>query len=777
MKNLLFLTIFSLLLNTLSAQRHYTLSGFIEEAGSGERLGQATIYAIQTGKGTVCNQYGFYSLTLPEGEYSLRVDYVGYSPAFATIHLHRDTSLTFSLSPASMLEEVTVTGYYPFVRSTLTGKHSLRIEQAKAMPSLLGETDILKTLQNLPGVNSGTEGMSSFSVRGGSPEQTQILLDGTPVYNVNHAMGYFSVFNGEALQDLTLYKSGIPARYGGRLSSVLDVTMKEGNMKKYTGDISLSPLAGSLTLQGPIKKDKASFLISARRTWLDALLGLATLAASPESRLGYGFYDLNAKVNWKVGEQDRLYISFYNGRDKFYNHWKTDGKKDKYHYYWGNISTSIRWNHVLTPRMFFNVQAYYSRFQFMTSNRNYNNEKKQYEESRSRSFLEEVTTKADFDYLPADNHHLRYGIAVSHKYFAPETSFRTTLGNDSIWKDETQGGLWSAEFYAEDDWQIASKWRANIGIRATALYPGKQKYYSLEPRLALTFLFNPQNSLKLSWSSMQQPLHLLTNSALTIQTDLWVPVTDKVKPAWSQLFSLGFYSQFSKQLEFSTELYYNDLQRVIRYQEGIQYLKQKDKSWQDYIYTGKGRAYGWEVMLNKNKGALQGWISYSLSRAERSYQGIQQGSWFPFEYDRRHKLNIVADYTFTDRKHWKFSKTFALNFVYTSGNYITCGRQTYPAAPMPGGSTAQQGWGSWWEQREYIDRPNNCRLPAYHHLDIAYHLKNKKQKGSSWSFGIYNLYLRKNPSFYYRHSRNGNEEIRRISILPFAPSVTWKYHF
>ncbi len=765
------------LLNDLSAQQRCTISGFVREAISGECLGQATVYELNTGKGTACNSFGFYSLTLPEGEYTLRVDYVGYATQWVNLSLCRDTALSFSLESAGLLEEVSVTGYSPFLRSTLTGKHTLPLEQAKMLPALLGETDVMKVLHTFPGVNSGTEGLSGFSVRGGSPEQTQILLDGVPVYHVNHALGYFSVFNGEALQELTLYKSGIPARYGGRLSSVLDIAMKEGNQQQYAGKLALSPLAGSVTFQGPIQKDKASFLISARRTWVDALLGAVTHLTTPDSRMGYGFYDLNAKVNWNAGTRDRLFFSFYNGRDRFYNHWKNDGKKDRYDYAWGNLSTSLRWNRVVSPRMFFNLQTYYSRFHFSDNNRLYNSETQKYELNRSRSFLEEYTVKADFDYLPFDRHHLRYGGAVSYRYFAPEMSRRVSAFADTTWKDDSQSGLWSAELYIEDEWQLASRWLLNIGLRATGYYTDHVDYYSLEPRLALTFLWNTQNSLKFSWTVMQQPLHLLTNSALSLQTDLWVPVTDRIKPACSHLLTFGFYRQFSPQLEFSTEIYYNDLHRVIRYQEGIHYLKQKDKSWQDYVYTGKGRAYGWETMLCKRNGVWQGWIAYTLSRSERSFPAIQQGAWFPFEYDRRHKLNVVADYALPDRMEWKYRKSFSMNFVYASGSYTTMGRQAYAAAPFPEGSTKIESWGNWWQQREYIDRPNNCRLPDYHHLDVAFHLKNKKQKGDSWSFSIYNLYFRKNPSFYFRTSRSGKDEIRQISLLPFVPSVTWRYEF
>lgn len=774
-KRILF--IFGMLLGwmNLSAQKQCTVSGFIEDYFTGERLGNATLYEPQTGKGVVSNNYGFYSMTLPEGECALRVDYVGYTPLFLTVYLRADTTLGIRMLPGGKLDEVIVTGKSSFIRPTEMGKHVLSLAQIRTMPSLLGESDVLKALQNLPGVNSGTEGTSGISVRGGSPDQTQILLDGVPVYNVNHLFGYFSVFNGEALQNLALYKSAIPARYGGRLSSILDISMKEGNVKKLAGNFSISPIAGTLTLEGPLKKDRISFLVSGRYTWLNALLQAGYKLFDIEDGLGYGFYDLNAKVNWRISPADRLYISCYNGRDGYYVQYKDQGKTSKFRYHWGNVSLSARWNHVVSHRMFFNTQVYYSRFRNAQDFRNYNSESGGFDWNKVYSDMEDVTGKIDFDFLPGENHHIRYGMAISRKLFAPEISYRKITGIDSLWRDDSKGNVWSAEFYVENDWKISRHWDMNVGLRMGKIWGEKFGYYLFEPRLSLAYSINSNNIIKASWSAMKQPLHLLTNSSLGLNTDLWVPITAQVKPGYSNLVSLGYHKSF-KGIDCSVEAYYNDLHRMVRYKEGIPYLKQKDKSWQDYIYTGRGRAYGIEFMVNKSSGNLNGWISYTLSRSERSFDEIQNGKWFPFEYDRSHKLNLVADYKFPGNDTHKFLKILALNFTYASGNYITIGQQTYASAPLPGYDRWDKG-DTWWDSREYINRPNNYQLPAYHHLDVAFHLKNRTGKGDSWTFSVYNIYFRQNPGFYYRHSRNGNTEIRKVAVFPFMPSITWSYKF
>lgn len=768
--------IFILLLlgwNSLSAQKNFTVCGFVEDKTTGERLAGATFYENLSGKGIACNGYGFYSIALPEGNYSFRISYVGYTTKFINITLRADTVMNVELLPAGLLDEAVVKGKRSFVQNTQMGVHNLPLEQCKAMPSVLGEADVLKSLHYLPGVNSGIEGSAGFSVRGSSPEQTQIQLDGMPVYNVNHLFGYFSAFNGEALKDLTLYKGAVPARYGGRLSSVLDIAMREGNIKNFEGNIAVSPLAASLTLEGPIKKDKASFLVSGRYTWLNALLQAAYKITDSDFNMGIGFYDFNAKINWKAGKRDHLYLSMYNGRDGIYYKSVNEGKADRTRFSWGNTGTSIRWNRIVNPQMFMNTQVYYSRFRNLQETKIYNSETRGYDISKSYSDLEEVAIKTDWDFIPSNAHRLRFGAMISKKHYAPEMSYRRVNTNSSLMRDVTRGDLWTAELYAEDTWTLSSRWIANIGLRGTALHTPGRNYYSVEPRLALTYLLNDRNALKASWSYMQQPLHLLANTYVGMPAELWVPVTNRVKPGRSNLFSVGYYRQLPLDMEFSAEVYYNDLQRVIRYKEGASYLKYKDATWQDHIYTGQGRGYGIEAMLNKTSGALNGWISYTWSRAERSFDGIKNGIWFPYEYDRRHKLNVAVNYTFATEETQKYTKILALNFTYASGNYTTAGQQFYQPAPLPGGQTNPNNFHGW----EYMPYPNNTQLPAYHHLDVAFHLKGKKKKYDSWTFGIYNIYGRKNPSFYFSANKNGKTRIERMSICMFVPCISWSYKF
>lgn len=756
------------------AQRSATLCGFVEDAATGERLPRATLYEAAGGRGVACNDYGFYSMTLPRGRYTLRVDYVGYLPRFVTLDLQKDTAFNIGLGRAGWLEEAVVEGKRPFVEGVGMGRHDLSVAQIKAMPAILGETDVMKSLQALPGVNSGQEGTAGVSVRGGSPEQTEVLLDGMPVYNVNHLFGYFSIFNGEALQGLTLYKGAVPARYGGRLSSVLDVSVREGNMREFAGTASVSPLAATLTVEGPIKRDEASYIVSARYSWLNALIQAGSRIIGSETAYGLGFYDANAKVNWKPTGRDRLFLSLYNSRDAQMNWDRSDGEKNKQRNSWGNIGASLRWNRVVDARLFANTQLYYSRFRREDMSRMYNGESRKYDVMKVFSHLEEWALKSDWDFMASDAHRLHFGGTVAYKKYRPETSFRRIEDNNFTFEDATYGGLWSGEVYAEDEWKLSPHLEAGIGVRGALFRTEHKTYWAVEPRLALAFLIDERNSLKASWSRMTQPLHLLTSISMGAPSELWVPVTDKVKPGRSDLFSLGYYRQLRDHLELSAEVYYNDLQNVIRYKEGTPYIKQKDASWQDYIYTGKGRGYGVELMLNKTAGALNGWLSYTWSKSERSFDGIRKGEWFPFEYDRRHKLNVAASYTFREVEEQHFLKMLSLNFTYASGNYTTVGRQYYPSIPLPGKPDGALGSERGWE---YMPHPNNVQLPDYHHLDVAFHLKNKKEKGSSWTFGIYNLYGRKNPGYYYWTEEKGETVVKRLSICLFIPCISWSYRF
>jgi outer membrane receptor for ferrienterochelin and colicin len=551
--------------------------------------------------------------------------------------------------------------------------------------------------------------------------------------------------------------------------------MKEGNSHAFTGNIAISPIAGALTVEGPIKKEVASFILSGRRTWLDGLFRVGQALANPGFSTFYNFYDLNAKINWKASERHRFYLSFYNGRDGFGAKWDDAKKPGRYLYSWGNLSVAGRWNWVISPRLFNNTTLYYSRFKYNNETRRYREDNGQEETARYTSALEEVTLKSDFHFLPGENHQVRYGLSVSRTYLEPEMATRSLAPADAAWHDTTAGRAWLLEGYAEDEWRAGRRWRVNYGARGTLLAAGRARYYSLEPRLSLAYLLSASTSLKASFSMMQQPIHLLANSSLAWKTDMWVPVSDRVKPARSRLYSLGVYHVTRAGIELSAELYYNDLRRVIRYRDGVNVLKQKDESWQEYIHTGEGRGYGVEFMVSKTSGNLNGWVAYTLSRAERRFNGIAGGAGLPFEYDRRHKANAVANYTFAARKEARYRKMLAVNFTYASGNYITIGDETYAGLPLPWEDPERAAWS---HSQESISRPNNVHLPAYHHLDVVLHLQNRSGKGGSWSFGVYNIYARQNPSFYYRKwESNVKFAYKKVSLLPFVPIISWNYKF
>lgn len=757
------------------AQKNVTLSGYVEDKTTGERLVNATLYEGKSGRGTICNRYGFFTISLPPGQHHLQVSHVGFTNAEVHLDLKADTLIVIPLFPGNYLEEIQVVGKRNFFSSVL-GKHSMSLDWVKRMPSVLGEADVLKSLHFLPGVNAGQEGLTGFSVRGGSPDNTQFLLDGLPVYNVNHAYGYFSAFNGDALQDVTLYTGDLPARYGGSLSSVLEVAMREGNRKKYSGSLHLSPVAGSVVVEGPIKKDKASFILSGRRTWLDGLLRAGQSIAGSDFSTGYSFYDLNAKVNWEINRYNRLYISMYNSRDSRFAEWKEEDSKhtDRFHFYWGNISVSGRWNHLFNPSFFSNITLYYSQFNNSQKMTVYNESISRREESKTDSRLRDWTLKTDFEYLMGEKHHFRFGSACSVKYFAPEMSYVGSINLDGHVRDTTTGNVYSLEAYAEDHWQLGERWILDAGLRFTLLAVPAARYYSCQPRLSLSYRTSKDMLLKVSWARMQQPLHLLVNTSIGMNTDLWVPVTKRVAPASSDLFSIGLFQSFGRNWDFSIEGYFHKMNNVVRYEDGIRFLKNKDNSWQDHVDVGKGRAYGIDLMLKKTSGVLTGWMSYSLSKSERRFTRVNEGQWFPFEYDRRHKLNVTANYALPLKEKNRFHKSFSLNFTFATGNYISLGKQFYSAAPMPEANSSGEELP---EHPEYIEHPNNFRMPAYHHLDISYVLDNRNGRGSSWVFGIYNIYARKNPSIIYHKQTKEGVTTRSWSLLPFVPSVTWSYRF
>lgn len=788
---------------SLLAQRR-TISGYIQDSNTGEKLIGANIYSKADLSGTSSNNYGFFSITLDQGYYDIVFSFVGYRTEIRSFDLYEDIQLNISLEPSLGIEEVeiTATSNSQTVKSTQMSSIDISVESIKSVPALLGEVDVIKAIQLLPGVQSGTEGASGLYVRGGGPDQNLILLDGTPVYNASHLFGFFSVFNVDAINNVKLIKGGFPARYGGRSSSVLDISLKEGNMKKFQGSGSIGLIASKLTLEGPIVKDKTSFIISARRTYVDVIAQplIREIAGGDEFMTqGYYFYDLNAKINHKFSNKDHLYLSVYTGEDKFYQN------QDPYTYLfagnlytsesrsnlgWGNITSALRWNHQYSSKLFSNTSLTYS---------NYNYEVKNYlaaivetadgvtEEINSLNFLsgiEDFAGKIDFDYLPAADHYLRFGANYIYHTFKPGASvyqikneeigdIDTTLGEDFIMASEFS-------LYLEDDFKVSDRIKANTGLHYSGFYVNQKYYHSLQPRFSARYLINDSWSLKTSYAMMQQYIHLLTNNNIGLPTDLWVPATDKVLPQRSHQVAIGLSKSFSEMYQLSIEGYYKTMNNLIEYQDGASFMG-SNTGWEDKVESGKGWSYGGELFFEKKLGNLTGWIGYTLSWTERQFESLNQGMVFPYKYDRRHDVSVVLTVPLDEK--WDFSASW----VFGTGT-----AHTLPTERYYGNTTSHNygffgsgpyyygGQGELFEQEiEHVDSRNSIRAADYHRLDLSFQKKKETRWGeSAWTLGVYNAYNRKNPFYYYiGYDTRGSRALRRVSLFPFIPSATYTFKF
>ena len=791
MKNILAILFLMLFVTAvpLIAQK-YTISGYISDVESGEMLIGANAFDFKTASGTVSNTYGFYSLTLPTDSVYMTVSYIGYQPQTFAFDLTEDVEMNIKLSSSVSLEVVEVTASKngePIEEQTQMSTVSIPMAQIKKLPAFLGETDILKALQLLPGVQSGGEGQSGLYVRGGSPDQNLILLDGVPVYNASHLFGFFSVFNADALKDVTLIKGGFPARYGGRLSSVLDIKMKEGNTKKFKGAGSIGLVASKFTLEGPIFKDKTSFIVSARRTYIDVLARPLIKAGfksnGNEGVAGYYFYDLNAKVNHKISEKDRLYLSFYSGRDKFYVDLTENSGEDKYKQKidlgWGNVTSAVRYNHLWSNRLFSNLTLTYSKYNFNTGG----GEEDTYIENGETitdgfginydSGIKDYAAKIDFDFVPNPNHFIRFGGNFINHEFDPGTfNINFKEGNTEI--DTTFGqtivNANEFAFFVEDDFKIGPKFKINAGLHFSGFGVDNGKVYtSLQPRIGMRYLLPGNSSIKASFATMQQYVQFLTNENLSLPTDLWLPTTDRIQPQQSWQVAGGYAKTFRKQYEISIEGYYKQMKNVTSYSEGASFLSFND--WQDNVSQGDGEAYGAEFLIRKNEGKLTGWIGYTLNWTWRRFDDINFGERYPYKYDRRHDISVVGIYDFNDRI------SLSAAFVYGSGNAYTLGEATY------GGVVPNGGFGSDFFTTEFYQDRNNQRTPSYHRMDIGISFKKQKRWWMrTWSFGAYNVYNRKNPFFLQLDTvSNGNGGrktiLRQFSLFPVIPYVNWSFEF
>ncbi len=803
--------LFTLLAATTSAfgQRTFTISGYIEDAKSSEKLISAALVDSRSGSGVVSNTYGFYSLTLPAGAVELKSSYVGYKQQKFDFRLRRDTVITIKLEEADDIETVEISAKKQnrIESRVQMSQVVVPIEQIKKIPALLGEVDVLKALQLLPGVQGGTEGTNGLYVRGGSPDQNLILLDGTPVYNVSHLGGFFSVFNGDAVKNVTLTKGGFPARFGGRLSSIIEIDMKEGNMKEFHGEGGIGIVASRITLEGPLIKDKVSFMVSARRTYLDVLLkpflpknaatnnrggggpnGGAGAASTQSVDLALYFYDLNAKINWKISDKHRLFLSAYNGLDIFKNGIKnTETATGNYSntsngINWGNLTTNFRWNWLISNKMFANTTVTSSRYGFST---NFTSEAKRDTLITSRSAkydsgIKDYGIRTDFDYVMNPKNRIRFGAGTTQHTYTPgvlqfELQDRlgvldTTVGSSIVKSLESY-------VYVEDELNLGAL-KLNGGLHASTFNVEGKTYSSVQPRLSANYLLKNDWAIKASYASMQQYINLLTNENIGLPTDLWVPSTARIAPQQSEQYAIGTAKTIKNDYEFSVEAYYKTMSNVISYREGANFLGTQG-NWEDKIVQGKGKAYGLEFFVQKKEGKTTGWIGYTLSWNFRQFDAINSGIEYPFKYDRRHDISVVVSH--------EFSKNFSLtgSWLYGTGNAITLATNDFPLITRNNTNINR-------DPRQLVEvstlgEKNAFRMPAYHRLDVNFEfIKKKKYFTRKWSVGAYNAYSRANPFYIIRDEititkpdgTQGTQPVfRQVSLFPIIPSITYGFKF
>lgn len=779
----------------------FTISGYISDAKSGERLIGATVVDKRSGQGAVTNTYGFFSLTLPKDSVTLLASYIGFQAQGIQLYLNANVEINLPLESSALLKEVEVVAqrYERIESRAQMSRIDVPIQQIKNVPALLGETDVLKVLQLLPGVSGGGEGQSGIYVRGGGADQNLILLDGVPVYNASHLFGFFSVFNADAIKDVTLTKGGFPARYGGRLSSVIEINMKEGNENEFHGEGSIGIVASKLTLEGPIKKGKSSFLISARRTYIDLLARPLIKAGfrsdGSEGVAGYYFYDLNAKVNYRLSNKDRLYLSFYTGKDKFYLNLteKDQYTNSKYEFSlntglgWGNLTTAARWNHVINPKLFANTTVTYSRYNFNTNTGATDRETftdgtpntEYIYEVAYVSGIDDIAAKLDFDYAPNPAHLIKFGAnAIFHNFDPGE--FNTRIKDSDTNSDQRskfgQTAVDAPELaaYIEDDWKISDRLRTNYGLHVSSFIADGKAYFSAQPRFNIRYLLNHDWALKGAFSTMRQYIHLLTNETIGLPTDLWLPTTKTIKPQDAWQVALGAAKTLGKDYEFSVEAYYKKMKNVIAFREGASLFQFTD--WQTRVTQGDGTAYGTEFFIQKKTGRFSGWLGYTLSWAYRQFDDLNQGRKFFYKYDRRHDFEVVGSYKISPRVR------VSATWVYSTGNVTTLGNSRYL---NPTAYSRDPVY--YFNQTTNVTERNNFRLNAYHRLDVGIDFtKKKRHHERTWSFGAYNSYNRNNPFFLFlsesgSYDSNGNYknnvQLKQASLFPIIPYFNYSFKF
>lgn len=821
MRRILNIIVFILSINSFcfaqsNSDAKYTISGYVKDKSNGENTPGTTVLIKELNQATLANIYGFYSITVPKGEYTIVFTYLGYEPFTQKINLEKNATLNVNLTPSdNQLSEVEISTDKPDqnISSSQMSAVNLDMGEIKKIPAFMGEVDVLKTIQLLPGVKSAGDGNSGFYVRGGGPDQNLILLDEATVYNASHLMGFFSVFNGDAIKNVNLIKGGMPAQYGGRLSSVLDISMKDGNNQNLHATGGIGVIASRLTVEGPIKKDVSSFIISARRTYIDVLSKPFFESGSAFAGTTYYFYDINAKFNYKFSDKDRLYFSFYFGRDVF--QFNDTEAKFKTRIPWGNATACLRWNHLFSSKLFSNTSLIFSNYDFSFGAQQDNFE------MTIKSGIRDWNLKYDLNYFPNPRHNVKVGINyIFHTFIPTSVSAKqgsTTFDLGKIIK------LYShdAAIYAGDDWDITEKLKLNYGLRFgyfqqfgpftlyvknqvgqpadTVVYKDMKKvvdYCGLEPRLSLRYSVTKSLSLKASYTHNYQYIHLATMSSVSLPTDVWMPCTEVIKPQIADQYAIGVFKNFKEnEYETSIEAYYKNMDNQVDYKEGAQPSDNVSDNPDNAFTYGKGWAYGAEFFVKKRTGKFTGWIGYTLSWTWRQFDAINYGEKYLAKYDRRHDASLVLTYDYT--KRWNFG----LVWVYGTGNRGT----------LPNGFFIYEGSIS----NDYGKR-NSYEFPPYHRLDlnITYtpnrekHLLRKRERmekrykrngknvneivlpkkwlknyESSYTLSIFNAYNRYNPYFIYFSKEgdflNGDLKVtaKQVSLFPILPTITWNFKF
>ncbi|HUX55502.1 MAG TPA: carboxypeptidase-like regulatory domain-containing protein [Bacteroidales bacterium] len=775
-------------------ERH-TISGYVKEAVSGESLIGVNIYLPDRKTGTVTNTYGFYSITLPAADsVKLIISYVGFTHEIVQTTLNRDIELNIDLNPNTLLKEVTVTANRQERQSESVKMSTvnLQVAQIKNVPSLLGEKDVLKVLQLMPGVQKGSEGSSGIYVRGGGPDQNLIILDDAIVYNASHLFGFFSLFNGDALKSVELTKGGFPARYGGRLSSVLEMNMKEGNKEEWHGEGGIGLISSRATVEGPLIKGRSSILLSGRRTYADLLLR-PVLAAMEEENTGYYFYDFNAKINYDFGRKNKLCLSGYFGKDKFYLKNNTEYVKENVGFLWGNATGTLRWNHLFNNKVFANASAIFSNYTFGIYDK-YKvlpDEKNYYAEYYSG--IRDLSLKYDIDFIPNPKHWIKAGAITIFHRFKPHAFVELDVPNnidikDIVYTDGIESGI-----YIEDTWAPVQTLKINGGLRFSHFLASKNQYKFLEPRISAAWRLKNDFALKASYSSMNQYIHMLSGTGISLPTDLWVPTTDRVRPQQSQQVAIGIVKDIKKpELAFSLEGYFKNMDHVIGYKEGASFINLDDANsaiginWEDNVTSGRAWSYGLEFLLQKKEGRFNGWIGYTLSWTQMQFDSLNFGKKYYARYDRRHDISIVGTYKLND--HITLSGTW----VFGTGNAVTLPLSEYnaPSHQINGQNPHDpylindNGVPFFGQMVNDYGEKNNFRMKAYNRLDVGIQFHKEKKWGErTWEISVYNLYNRKNPFYYYTQYKfdkdTGKEYglLKQVSLFPIIPSFTYSFKF